>query len=456
MSRPLYLDRYFPELLPARVPGKAPGRPPKDADPEAKLSTSIWSVYTFDQNNPTSYALNSSVAFNKGNNWSVWKDAVLSRGADPSDIVETGSTVTFNGDAVIELMSLPSRSMLTHSPPVEHINDMRSRSTVGTKFGFGFFNMESINQGTDWRTILDALRFGKDGAILGPAGTSGCWSNGDNGYLQEIIDKFEELNRIGAACSGTWPPDVLGTPPTDAESFTKHSWELDPTAEVDHPVTFVAGPYLDVLSDMFARYLFAAGYTTRIDPQSSSDVLIDWFIWDNVLDRPFKGSATNDFHATYTASVYTALWRTFLGVLQTLFPLLTFPRMIWGNSSPLTSDYAETDLQGRFVEFWQRNGDGTMKTLAELQAELDNVQSSGVHINTSLFDGDFGDSRVLQWLTSGGPGEISGTDYGTWTDVLAYAVSIGCEDQIVVDCGRATTGGYLFWDPSFVDPRDGV
>ena len=130
--------------------------------------------------------------------------------------------------------------------------------------------------------------------------------------------------------------------------------------------------------------------------------------------------------------------------------------MIWGNASPLSSDYAETDLQGRFVEFWQRDGDGTMRTLADLQADLDNVQASGVHINPSLFDGNFGDARVLQWLTSGGPGEISGTDYGTWTDVLSYAVSIGCESQIVVDCGRATSGGYLFWDESFVDPRDGV
>lgn len=114
-----------------------------------------------------------------------------------------------------------------------------------------------------------------------------------------------------------------------------------------------------------------------------------------------------------------------------------------------------TDLRNRFIEFWQRNpdGSGALATWAELASSLDSIKSIGFEALLSLVWGFFGDTRQLDWLTGDGPGVQGGTDYGTWKQVRDYAEAIGIVDKIRINSGRATQpGGYLFWQPEFEDP----
>lgn len=415
---------------------KLPNRPNNPAG----LKTMIWQTYTFNQGTVTDFSQNNGTSYLKGYNWEVWRDAVRSRvvarGGDPAtEIVETASTIAFMDEALLDLMSLADYAVMdSHSPPQHHVDTVRAKSNVGTQVGFALFNFESINQAPAWHPVLDALRDQAKGFILSPDPTSGCNNDGNNGYGFPVIDKFESRDRTGSECSGSWPAAKIANPPADATDLaTKHSWECD----------IGVGRYPEDLVSTFREDYIAEYYDSGGGVPG-----FDFGIWDNLLINPFA-LTTNDFPSHYTNDYYRGAWREFLSQMRSEFG----SDFVWANGPDSLEVYSLSDCAQRFIEHWFRNGNGSLKTLEDLQSSISvSANAGGLTMAVGGIWDSFGNSQIRDWWESDGPGG----EYGTWSQLRNYINTLDVRDKVIVNCGRSTGGGYLYWQPEFTDPREAV
>ncbi len=397
----------------------------------AKLKTGIEIIYTFNLLDPNDFTQNSSVAVKKGYNWDVVVDAVrariTARGGMQGEIVETATTVAFTGESVFDVCSIGFDVIWlgAHSPPKEHIAQIRARCTKQVEIVIGFFNFESITQYPAFHNVvreLDAYQFTKLIETDDP-NVFGCY----------VIDKFE-TDSGPSAC-----------PPARPATFGKHTLDvrIDTPGIVDGWCDLLIGPVQDAWHQ---NYLVGG------------NLVIDGIVVDNLLSNPFKGIASNEYPDDWGTAPYLGAKGTGqddaggsgqMGMLYRLRALAALGFTIWGNAGDQLTTYSSADLNRRFVEHWFRKyvGPGfTKRTLGELQFSIDAMRAADVKMIVGGLDGP---GIITAWFTSPGPGGV----YGTWSDIQAKVVSADALQHFVVESCRTTGGGYLYWQPEFAIPE---
>ncbi len=441
---------------------------------EKKLKLYFEHTWTFNQSDPMDFAQCDGARFKKGYNYEVWRDAVtariLARGGNPDDeIIEDDTYIRFTGEAVLDFGSMAHVLMSgAHAPPVEQFEEIRRRSRHDIEIAMPLIGFESINQKPKWRTIFNELRDVAKTHVLDADPASGCDADGLNGYGCPAIDKYESFDRSGGACDPdrSWTPGKVACPhtpphaglPADATVGTVHNWDLDITA-------VGAETYASEYAGAVTQWLLDHGYITGAGP--GFEFRIDGIMFDNVLSRPFVGSATNAHPGWYTQSAYhgnefggpgSTGWKGFFYQLKS--QLTGFgvkggdttwhgmPDFVWGNAAPHVDNYSAHDLRNRWIEhFFRKYVDGSffLKTLDDITADVTLMVGQDIRFAVAGADGP---GNVTAWFTSPGPGGI----HGTWADILALVEALDAFDYAFVTM-RSTTADYLYWQPEFELPE---
>lgn len=440
---------------------------------DRKLQFYFQYTWTFNQSDPLDFAACDGVWLKKGYNYEVWRDAVaariIARGGNPAaQIIEDATRIRFVGEAVLDFCSMGHVVMTgAHVPPVEQLDEIRRRSHHAMEVGLELVGFETINQGSNWRAILHELRNVARAHVLDGDPASGCGSEGLNGYGCPAIDKEESRDRTGGECDPdrNWTPGIVACPhtpphaglPANAPVFTKHTWDIDVTAAGDET-------YASEYAGLVAGWLESHGYIVGSAP--NREFRIDGILFDNVLSRPYKGTASNGYPAWYTDAAYqgneaggagSTGWKGFFYQLKE--QLTGFgthggdttwhgmPGFVWGNAPESVDIYSQHDLRNRWIEHFFRTWvDGTFvrKTLDQINADIALLVGQDIRFSIGGSDGP---GNVTAWFTSPGPGGV----YGTWADILAQVEAVDGFDHCFVAI-RTTSTDYLYWQPEFESP----
>jgi len=453
----LRLDRSEIRRLEARPMARIGGSGAKPATPTSKLKIGMQIFHTWNQGAPTDYsttALTSST-FKPGYNLSAWKSALTSRinargGNVSAEIVEVpGVSIQLKGLAIFDACAMCDYVWVRVGTPLAHIQQIQSRSLIGTKVGFYFFNFESHNIAPQFTASEEALRQISKQYFLDSAPSGGCGGGGLNGYGARTIDKYESNDRSGSACAATWSPSnyVVSDPRTmNAAPGSKHTAECD-----------VRDPdYIQALVSQFGTYDIPYLVGGSVD----NPMLYQMQMWDNA-NPPYKGAAVNDFPAGYSSSypghfgggVYDG-WKGHLGQLLARYSHQGAD-FLWANTSDKTPTsvsvggegggyFSASELPNRYVEyFFSVPGTyNTPRSLASIQNAIADCQRETVRIAIGALS-----DTASAWAVSAGPGGAA----GYWSDIRAKVAEQNAWDKIIPVAGRSTSTGYLFWEPEFRD-----
>ena len=407
-----------------------PKREPTPLD-QLQLMGLIWA--TWNPAEPTNFAALSSSPALKGFNFAMWRDAlttrVLARGGNPaSEIVETGSSVSLQGEVVIDLCSMLDRVVLGHWFPRSMIEAIKARSTApsGTRVYF-WADYESLPQNSYWNPAAESIR-----AVLRQWPLS---SSTVNSYGCTAIDKYELINPRGpgqVAC--THSPPHAGLPP-NSDGSVFHSWDLD----VFQPAT-----------DEFDLDVLVAAYRTAVQSYLvAGKFVFDGWFFDNVLTFPFKGTATNGY-ATDWATKYVAGWRAFLERWSNGAYLPEYPvqaHVLWGNSVPDVLTYTQAQLPGRYMEHVFRKSPSVLKLWPEIETDLISIGNAGLDAVLAL-SGNLANEHIWA-LSTGGPNPATN---GTWAQIATAVRSLQATQRIAVAAWQTFSDAYAFWQEGFREP----
>ena len=434
------------EEIPSGPTSTLPTTPPT-------IKTAVEITYTFNLSNFSDFSQNASSAFKKGYNSAKWIDAtrarITARGGSQAEIDETTTpgSVSFNGESVLDFLACGWDIVsLGHSAPKEHIAEIRSRANKDIEVLHQLIDYESIAQNSPYNQLLDGMYNLSKANYLVSDPTSGMDNDGLNGYGCDALDVYEALDRSGSYPNWVWTPaNVVGCPPGQPGTFSKHSWQVDVTTP----------GYADnwsaiILSDQEAwiqNFITGGVWMT------------EGIVIDNILNAPLVVPAlTNAYPAGYAAGYLGSAppppqtggtgMKGMLARIQYLAQSDARGKWkVWGNAPDSEATYSAAELAHRFVEHWFRKNTGSFvkRTLADLQASMDATCGQGIRINVGGLDGP---GSITGWFTSSGPGSV----YGTWAELQTHVNGNGYRDLFYAQAGRATSGGYLFWQPEFEEP----
>ena len=405
-----------------------PNVPLPGAGPQ-KLKTAAFLTYTYSDQDPDDPSGIESSSMLKGYNADVVLDVVrdkLATLALDGNVNDDGTSVSFEGWAALIFLSLFDVAIMgEHLQPLSHVEAIRSLAAPRQiEIIQGFVNLESINQAAPHNALWEPLRDLSKANWLPADPTSGPGGDGENAYGCTAIDYFEDLPWTIATTN-----DAIGCPPVDASHpSTKHSWVVDVGAS-----GYAAGWAATLAGILEARYIdaFAA-------------MQLDGVLCDNGLTGPLRTSAaTNGFPASYTDERYHDGFVEALDAVRVSLP------SSWVNTADHLDFWSASEFPHRFVEHWFRKFSGSFvkRTLGELQASIAAMRSAGVRI---MPGGLSGPGSVTGWFTGPGPGGV----YGTWADLAEKVAEVDGFGHFVVQSARATSGGWLYWQPEFRHPGE--
>lgn len=438
-------------VMPGRPGGYlTPGRPrylreqpfdPREhtAGPRAprtiQLMALIWA--TWNLNDPTDFASLQASSSRKGYNWQVWEQALVARieargGNVSTELVQDAQRFWVNGEAVLDLASMFDLVFLGHWFPLEMVQAIKARSTAprGTRVHL-WGDFESVAQDQPYSPGAQAY-WGAIASVY-PLLTPAANSYGDFG-----IDKYELTGTGNVGCPHT--PNHAGLP-FPAPNPSTHTWDMDVYAAMGEGDERAAE---EQVSQMFFEH-FDMAYVD--DP--AGHYVIDGVALDNLLENPFKGTATNGYPAGWTANYRTG-WLTFLAAWDTM--ATDTPRVdanwesLWCNGPLGIGVYPLASLRSRYVEHFFRTG-LQQKEWPEIAADLDAVKTNGTWV---VLAGNGNEGNVWYWFTTGG-GQNPAVN-GTWASLLKKLHDSEIEDQVWIAACQTLAEGYTFWQAGFRTP----
>jgi hypothetical protein len=406
-------------------------QPPPPAD--LQLMALIWA--TWDQGDPTDFSALQASPSLKGYNWPVWEEAITKRinyrgGNVATELVQDVQRFWVNGEAVLDLASMFDLVFLGHWLPVEMVQEIKARSTApnGTKVVM-WSDFESISQNEPYsegpQAAFSTLR---EHAMLTAAA---------NSYGDFAIDKFELTGTGNVGCPHT--PSHAGLP-FPAPPPSTHSWDIDIQAATGGGVP----------SSREAEATIESGYLEPLD--AYRDVVVNGpyevagVALDNLLENPFKGSATNDYAAGWTAD-YRDGWLAFLDTWLTLGShFVDIRHSLWCNGPIGVGVYPVASQKARYVEHFFRSGTSP-KSWVDIGADLGSVKTNATWL-VLAGNGTVGQTHV--WATTGG-GPNPATD-GTWQQIVSAVRSLGIVDDVWVAACQTLAQGHTFWQHGFRHP----
>ncbi len=387
----------------------------------------LWA--TWDQGDPTDYTALVSSSTKKGFNWAVWEQAltlrILNRGGTPGDeIFESGGFVHFEGEAVLDLASMFDVVVLGHWLPPGMCAEIKSRSTApgGTAVLF-WSDFESVNQKRPYTPEQNEV------FLQGRA--NGLTSIGavPNVYGCTGIDKFETSPRPPGSVACFHDPLEAGLP-LEASVQTSHGW--------------------DVNIDMGAGDLESHVEVAWVEPTDVWGTAFDGYMFDNLLEFPFKGSASNDYPAGWTA-VYRAGWIAFLSDMRTLHAIqlghVDAAARVWCNGPLGDTVYSEAQQRGRYVEHFFRTVSATAKEWPEIEANLKAIKDNGTQI-VIAGNGTVGQTNF--WAETSG-GQVPSVN-GQWTQIVNTIRNEDIAGKVYVAACQTLASAHIFWQAGFRVP----
>jgi len=456
--------RHIPArpLAAIRTPGVEPAGP-------SRMLISCYIYHTWTLSDPLDWQTSTLVTsfFKRGYNFATWRTAMTERitargGNVAAEMIENGgdNTVQFRGEAFFDFCSLFDMVMVRPGTPAEHIAEIKARSLVGTKVRLGLLNFESMGAAVGWTSADVGLNAAQRPYVLAADATSGCNADGKNAYGCTVIDKYEHIG----SCSGWGLGDA-----TPGTFCSPTACQVSPALAVSYAAGRVACPHTPAHAGLPAN---CDGHSWDCDVRNNTYSMVllaalinhlpvslghDGHLWDNVLENPYRGSASNNFPSDYTGVAYRGTrhatpslrtgWKGFLQTLQEFYTVQgKGDSFLWGNGSDNVGAYGSEDLKNRFIEHFFGKTVSTRKTLAEMRTILQTFSENGMRIEIGI---DPGWGQAVTWATTAGPGGI----YGNWTDIFTAVQEFGLLGSTYVQCARSSTGFYLYWQPQFRDLR---
>lgn len=412
---------------------------PNQERPDTRLLRLLGLIWaTFNQAAPGDFSQLVTSQTKKGWNWAIWEQAltarILARGGNPAtEIVHTGDLVHFRGEAVIDLASMFDTVVLGHWLSPEMCAAIKGRSTAprGTRILF-WADWESINQKRAWTPqAFEIFLQLRPHAMLAAA---------SNTYGDFCIDKYEAEDQTGGKVACPHTPAHAGLP-NEAAVDTRHGWDIDLDAVTEG-------------GDPDSRTLEAVLETAYAEALSVWEPgnRADGYMFDNLLEFPFKGQATNNYPAGWTAK-YRAGWTAFLTTLPVLLGSAldhTDPaERVWANGPLGITNYPSALIRHRYIEHFFRTAVLGPKSWAEISQDLADVAAR----NTSIViagNGIIGQTHY--WAeTAGGPNPPVN---GTWKQIVDRCRELDLRgDRVLVACCQTLSQAHIFWNPGFRVPH---
>lgn len=392
---------------------------------------------------PSLYSTVAMSPMTKGLGWEVWKNAVLARGIDPSLIVETTTngynTIAFNGMAGIHVSSMANLTLFGHAPPAAYLQAVKSASRVNTKIGLYFYNPSIMSHQVSFSAFFDSvdaialanLRNTGVGQTNVPAGNPnvGCV------FADQTQTTYDNVITL-TVNEGPAPCGTLGS----LTDHAGHTWIVNMESS-----SYRTAYLTEVRDKLVARY--PAG-------------LIDYVMFDNVLDSTFWSTATNA-EAAYSNAVLQAAWKAFMVTATSLLAPIGVTPM--GNCPLFMTNYSNTEVRNRYGEHFfhdeQNSGNATSEDEATINSRLtagatqqltmlhSQIKSSAAAYNARSFSA----THVDNWSgKEDGPGGVT----GSWTNILALSRQLGLTSSLYAVVGRSSGNGTfpIFWQPAFRVP----
>jgi len=444
-SMPVHLARSQPQYL--RPPSVDPREhlpvpgPLPPAQGEVKLMALLWA--TWDQGTGDPATLSSSFS-RKGHNWPIWEDAIktriVARGGNLGvELVQNATSFQVNGEACIDLASMFDLVVLGHWWPKAMVDSIKSRSTApGGTLVLLWGDFESQNQKLPFPTLRQPVWTAAKGFPISSAGDV------QNAYGCRTIDKFETSDPSPGKIACNHDPLESGLP-SEASLQTAHTWDIDIYGLTDNGQE----DGQTVEGYIFDGYFSALGFPQGYFDLATFKFAIDGFIWDNLLEFPFAGSASNAYRSGWTGD-YNAGWKAFVRTFRNFTNSGNAWRSeiesTWANGPIGVGVYSIADIRGRYVEHFFRQG-SSAKTFAQIAADLDAMRSTGVHAVLAA-NGTVGQTNI--WAeTAAGPNPIVN---GTWAQIVAELKAHDIVDRVYVAACQQLAVGHTFWQAGFRAP----
>lgn len=383
------------------------------------------------------------------------------------------------GDGVLWLASKCVNAFFGHHLPSPLIRRVKDLSDNRTRVGHGFLNYESINQKQAWypgEAAMQAVSLGTNGArLVVPKPLTGC--NGGTAptplthgtpYNCPVIDKYESTNT--QQFDQEEPPNSLGRSPLDPAPWNsvycahaynanadEHSYIAQEYLGCPHspkhatPLTEIAEGYthnawatsqtshtwdVDITSSGYKEAFIAAVAT---DLYGDTDHFVslgnygapECFMFDNTLDRPYKGTASPDYPVGYTDVAYLAAWKSFLTSFNNTYSGIG---LTWGNHLEDCTYYSCDELRNRFCEYFFSNPGGSIQvidTLADLKTRISGAVQNGLQI-------------IMNTESGGTPAIFTDAPHTYWTGLVEHIASLGAERLVT-----SSIRNYLYYPAGF-------
>jgi len=400
--------------------------PPGHGD-KLNLLGLVWA--TWNESAPTDVSQLVTSSTKKGFNWAIWQTALTLRiqargGTVADEIKESGDFVHFEREAVLDLCSMFDTVILGHWLPLGFCSSIKARSTApgGTTILF-WSDFESINQKRPFTDEqVESFFQGRNNGLTALGGTP-------NGYGCSGIDKFESAPQPAGSVACFHDPLEAGLP-SEASVQTSHNWDVD----------------IDLTTIALEEYV-EVGF---LEQTESWGAAFDGYVFDNLLEFPFKGSATNDYPAGWT-TLYRAGWIAFLAAMRTFHRIslahVDEAARVWGNGPLGTTVYTRDQARGRYVEHYFRSGATDPKEWTEIEADIKALVANGTHI---IIAGNGTVGLTNYWAETSG-GATPGL-HGQWSQIVNTIRAQGVVDQVHVAACQTLASAHIFWQDGFRVP----